>query len=108
MRLTRKTYVNFVASKSRLITVPGVSEKVVLWTPAPVLQVVLSVGSGYQDVALRAHDRTFGDHLNFQELYEAFAEESARTSRPRLLLAAAVSAAENTIDNGYDIPELAK
>lgn len=46
--------------------------------------------------------------VTFKELKFAFDEEAIRTNRTRLLLAAAVSAAESTISAGYDIPEVAK
>ncbi|XP_019720792.1 acidic mammalian chitinase [Hippocampus comes] len=38
-----------------------------------------------------------------QELMAAFEEEAAQTSRPRLLLTAAVAAGRGNIDNGYEI-----
>ncbi|XP_063070847.1 acidic mammalian chitinase-like [Engraulis encrasicolus] len=41
------------------------------------------------------------------ELFSAFSSESQRTGRPRLLLTAAVSAGQKTIDSAYSIPDLA-
>ncbi|XP_061629566.1 acidic mammalian chitinase-like isoform X1 [Phyllopteryx taeniolatus] len=43
-----------------------------------------------------------------QELLAAFEEESARTSRSRLLLTAAVAAGKGNIDNGYEIAKVSK
>uniref|UniRef100_A0A6Q2WSB3 Acidic mammalian chitinase n=1 Tax=Esox lucius TaxID=8010 RepID=A0A6Q2WSB3_ESOLU len=43
-----------------------------------------------------------------QELLEAFVAEGKATSRPRLLLTAAVAAGKGTIDTGYEIGEIAK
>uniref|UniRef100_A0A914VC61 GH18 domain-containing protein n=1 Tax=Plectus sambesii TaxID=2011161 RepID=A0A914VC61_9BILA len=43
-----------------------------------------------------------------KEMREAVEAEVANTSRDRLLISAAVSAGEATIDTAYDIPELAK
>lgn len=37
----------------------------------------------------------------------AFEEESQRTGRPRLILAAAVAAGIETIDRGYEVPLIA-
>ncbi|KAL0970435.1 hypothetical protein UPYG_G00241890 [Umbra pygmaea] len=43
-----------------------------------------------------------------QELLEAFDAEGKATSRPRLLLTAAVAAGKGTIDTGYEIREISK
>ncbi|XP_028265606.1 acidic mammalian chitinase-like [Parambassis ranga] len=43
-----------------------------------------------------------------KELLEAYVNEGTSTSRPRLLLSAAVSAGKGTIDAGYEIAEIAK
>ncbi|XP_056279103.1 acidic mammalian chitinase-like isoform X2 [Pseudoliparis swirei] len=43
-----------------------------------------------------------------QELLAAFEKEAAQTSKPRLLLTAAVAAGKVNIDNGYEIAEISK
>ncbi|XP_035594606.1 acidic mammalian chitinase-like isoform X1 [Oncorhynchus keta] len=43
-----------------------------------------------------------------RELLKAFEKEAADTSRPRLLVTAAVAAGKGNIDNGYEIAEVAK
>ncbi|KAH0618843.1 hypothetical protein JD844_018340 [Phrynosoma platyrhinos] len=43
-----------------------------------------------------------------QELSAAFKEEGERTSRPRLLLSAAVSSSKHTMDAGYEVAALGK
>ena len=39
---------------------------------------------------------------------DGFEEEAKRTNRHRLLLSAAVGAGKTTIDNGYEVNEIAK
>ncbi|EPB79365.1 chitin binding Peritrophin-A domain protein [Ancylostoma ceylanicum] len=43
-----------------------------------------------------------------QELHDACVEEAIQTGKPRLLVTAAVSAGESTIDAGYDVPSVAR
>lgn len=43
-----------------------------------------------------------------QELSEAYEVEGNASGKPRLLLAAAVSASKNTIDAGFEIAEISK
>ncbi|KIH62627.1 glycosyl hydrolase, family 18 [Ancylostoma duodenale] len=43
-----------------------------------------------------------------QELHDACVEEANQTGKPRLLVTAAVSAGESTIDAGYDVPSIAR
>lgn len=43
-----------------------------------------------------------------QELLEAYEAEGNATSRPRLMISAAVAAGKGTIDAGYEIAEMAK
>ncbi|KAM4700203.1 acidic mammalian chitinase-like [Discoglossus pictus] len=43
-----------------------------------------------------------------QELLDAFTKEGTETSRPRLLVTAAVSAGKGTIDSGYEIAKIGK
>lgn len=43
-----------------------------------------------------------------QELLEAYLSEGTATGRPRLMVAAAVSAGKATIDAGYEVAEMAK
>ena len=46
--------------------------------------------------------------LRSQELAEAFAAEGKRNSRERLLLAAAVGVAKQTVEAGYEVAEISK
>ena len=39
---------------------------------------------------------------------DGFEEEAKRTNRQRLLLSAAVGAGKTTVDNGYEVNEIAK
>ncbi len=43
-----------------------------------------------------------------KELVAAYAAEAKATGRPQLMLTAAVSAGKGTIDEGYEIAEIAK
>ena len=43
-----------------------------------------------------------------QELREAFEKESKETGKERLLLSIAMPAGQDYIDNGFDIPKIAK
>ncbi|XP_041945343.1 acidic mammalian chitinase-like isoform X2 [Alosa sapidissima] len=54
-----------------------------------------------------AIDKTLFTTLT-QEMLYAFEAEGVRTSRPRLMLTAAVSAGKSTIDAAYQIPQLGK
>ena len=51
---------------------------------------------------------TFLLFYGVQELLEAYKAEGTATSRPRLMISAAVSAGKGTIDAGYEIAEMAK
>ena len=46
--------------------------------------------------------------LYLQELVQAYAAEAKSTGNTQLMLTAAVSAGKGTIDNGYEIAEIAK
>ncbi|KAG8451049.1 hypothetical protein GDO86_003363 [Hymenochirus boettgeri] len=43
-----------------------------------------------------------------QEMYNAFVQEASQTNKPRLLISAAVSAGQPTIEAGYQIPQLSQ
>ena len=46
--------------------------------------------------------------LWLQEMHAAFVAESSSSGKPRLLLTAAVPAGKSTIDNGYEVAEIAQ
>ena len=46
--------------------------------------------------------------FSFQELRQGFDNEAKITGKPPLLLTAAVAAGKSKIDNGYDVPTIAR